>query len=51
MRIADDNWKICSRRNFCVRLRRANVWCENVFKNFHVPDKWRERLSSGTVHA
>ena len=34
LRIADDNWKICSRRTFCVRLRRTDVWWEIFLKNF-----------------
>ena len=33
LRIAGDNWKICSRRVLCVRLRRTNVWWENFFEN------------------
>ena len=49
LRIADDNWKICSRRALCVRHRRTNVWWENFSRIFHAPDKWRERLSFGTV--
>ena len=51
LRIADDNWTISSRRTSCARPRRTSVWWEIFFKNFHVPDKWRERLSLGTVHA
>ena len=34
LRIDDNSWKICSRRTFCLRLRRTNVWLENFFKNF-----------------
>ena len=34
LRIADDNWRICSRRTLCVRLRRTNVWWDKFFQEF-----------------
>ena len=35
LRIADDNWKICSRRALCGKF---------FSRIFHVPDKWREAV-------
>ena len=38
LRIADDNWKICSRRALCARLRQ--MYGGKIFSRvFHVPDK------------
>ena len=44
LRIADDKWKMSSRRTLRVRLRRTNVWLEISSRILHVPDKWREAV-------
>ena len=55
LRIADDNWTICSLKNILCKASKNKCmpyYGGQIFSRiFHVPYQWVERLSSGTVHS
>ena len=50
LQIAANNWKILLSKKILCKASKNKCMVGKFFRNFHVPNKWRERLSFGTVH-